>query len=719
MKPNFLLLLLCFSFISAFSSPWQNKVIRADSLVQRHDYLGASKRYEKLLKNQNIPADSTFHIKVQLAKCYEQMGATIKAEALYAQLEGSDWRVDENIRFAYARVLEANGKCESAKAMFLKTNNPAAKDFAEIAEESCADAFTDKQVEVKPLSLNSPATDFAPVMYKKGLVFTSNRKRKRHTMLVIAEENSKGGWSKVKPFSKKMKGHNSKTATFNTTGDEIFFSRNNCGKYRNHLCIVKSTNHRHWSRPKRLPFENPEYNYTQPSLSADGKTLYFSSDMPGGAGGMDIWMSIKTTDSTWSTPLNLGDTVNTPGDEVYPFITENGNLYFSSNGHAGMGGLDIFIAKTNGDKFISVTNLEMPINSAKDDFGIFISPADRFGYFSSNRGGDDDIYQFEQQKKPATDHPLIRAVASASAPNAYEIKGLGDATAIINFSNGKTATYISDRDGYFYFKPDTGVLYQIMMTKRDYDTVNFALISSAREEDNTTRQIMLKLQPRNTEEPVMSVNNVKKDTTGELIKPVWHIVEPGETLSSIGKKFGSSVEDMRLWNNFKSDNLAGVKSMIVGYQYDSEFKDLLAMKALEKSGVNKNDRAGLLEQIRKYYASKMEKDKSTLYGMLYFDFNSKDLTLSITELNILSSFLKDKKEVSVEVVGHTDNIGTAESNLQLSKARAKSVYDYLISKGIPADRIRYSFKGSSMPVDSNETEEGRAQNRRVEIYLTQ
>ena len=227
MKLKALLPILCFSFLSAYSSPWEQKVARVDSLVKKHNYSTAAKRYERLLKHKIIPAESTFHAKAQLAKCYVQLGSTVKAEAIYAQLENDERQVDEGVRFAYARMLQANGKGASAKAMFLKTNNPAAKDFAEVAEESSTDAFWDQQVEIKKLDLNTTAQEFAPVMYKKGLVFTSNRKKKhRKTMLVIAEEGDKGVWHKAKGFSKKTHGHNSQTAAFNATGDEIFFSRN-------------------------------------------------------------------------------------------------------------------------------------------------------------------------------------------------------------------------------------------------------------------------------------------------------------------------------------------------------------------------------------------------------------------------------------------------------------------------------------------------------------
>src|SRR5690242_18822597 len=110
MRLNLFLLLCCIVCVSAWGSPWQNKIARADTLVSRHHYLQASKYYEHLLNNKGIPTDSTFLIKLQLARCYEQMGSTMKAEALYEQLESSDWRVDENIRFAYARMLQANGK---------------------------------------------------------------------------------------------------------------------------------------------------------------------------------------------------------------------------------------------------------------------------------------------------------------------------------------------------------------------------------------------------------------------------------------------------------------------------------------------------------------------------------------------------------------------------------------------------------------------------------
>ena len=154
-----------------------------------------------------------------------------------------------------------------------------------------------------------------------------------------------------------------------------------------------------WTSPVLLPLPYDSIStFGHPCISPDGKFLYFASDMPGGQGGKDIWMMKKVKRDEWSTPINLGDQINTPGDELYPFIHPNGDLYFASNGHIGMGGMDIFKADFDDDgTLISVSNMKSPINSSTDDFGIIFEEKFERGYFTSNRPGGkggDDIYQF-------------------------------------------------------------------------------------------------------------------------------------------------------------------------------------------------------------------------------------------------------------------------------------------------------------------------------------
>ncbi len=198
-------------------------------------------------------------------------------------------------------------------------------------------------------------------------------------------------------------------ASFTKDGNTIYFTRNNYlgSAQKGDDGIIKlkiytsEKKNGQWAKPKELPFNNKNYSVGHPALSPDESTLYFVSDMPGGFGGTDIYKVTKSGDGSWSTPVNMGKIINTEGNEMFPYVDSHNVLFFASNGHAGLGGLDIF--QTDLNNLSSVENIGFPINSKKDDFGMIVDSTELHGYFSSNRdkgSGDDDIYLFRRTPKP-------------------------------------------------------------------------------------------------------------------------------------------------------------------------------------------------------------------------------------------------------------------------------------------------------------------------------
>lgn len=267
------------------------------------------------------------------------------------------------------------------------------------------------------LPFNSKYNDeFSPVFYEDGIVFCSNRRGnvffdyvdeisdKPLYNLYYVEQTGKTGWGKVKLLSKEINSSfNEGPATFNNRQNTIYFTRNTNAQRRfrniidrkNYLGIYysKQSKEGDWSLPQAFQYNNSEYNVAHPSLSEDGNFLFFSSDMPGGYGGSDIYVC-ENVNGNWKEPVNLGPMVNTNKNEGFPFIHSSGRLYFSSDKEGGIGRLDIYYTEMVNNEWIMPIPLESPINSKYDDYGYIIDPFKKNGYFSSNRQRSDDIYSF-------------------------------------------------------------------------------------------------------------------------------------------------------------------------------------------------------------------------------------------------------------------------------------------------------------------------------------
>lgn len=269
---------------------------------------------------------------------------------------------------------------------------------------------------VKKASFSSDNHDeFSPVYYKNGIVFCSNRnpnyvsdyydkQNKGLFKIFYIDTTNKEKVPSPKLFSKNLKTRfNDGPVTFNSKGDTICYSRNLEveGKFdeisysRNKLGLFYAVfDGKEWTKIRDLRINNEYYNLTTPSLSPDGKRLFFASDKPGGFGGSDIYYS-QFNDGYWSDPVNLGPLINTKGNESYPFVNSSGEILFSSDGHPGLGGKDIFFSRYSDSAWIAPVHIDAPVNSKYDDFGIITDNLMNEGYFSSNRDKSIDIFHFK------------------------------------------------------------------------------------------------------------------------------------------------------------------------------------------------------------------------------------------------------------------------------------------------------------------------------------
>ncbi|MCB0515308.1 MAG: OmpA family protein [Chitinophagales bacterium] len=365
----------------------------------------------------------------KIGDAYRFSNTMDKAETWYALAK--DHSQNPEILYKYGLALKANGNYQQAYEIFKEyaLNNPIDRPRAKIQMISCNDAQTwlqnPQNVELVPVSsLNSSASDYSATPWgQKQIVITSARKEatgeamygwtgEKHTDLFVAQVNENGTFATPMPFDANINTpYNEGTATFSANGKEIYFTH--CGEADQqddfcHIYYARQNADGNWETPQILQlFETDTINAGQAFLTNDGNYLYFAADAPDSFGDKDLYLAQKQNDGTWSYPRNLGPEINTEAYEGFPFIDLDGNLYFASAGHAGMGGLDIYKASFEGKKFTNVENLQAPLNSEADDFAYiqlpYITPnlleknAEAMGYFSSSRNGgkgNDDIYQF-------------------------------------------------------------------------------------------------------------------------------------------------------------------------------------------------------------------------------------------------------------------------------------------------------------------------------------
>jgi outer membrane protein OmpA-like peptidoglycan-associated protein/tetratricopeptide (TPR) repeat protein len=424
-------------------------------------------------------------------------------------------------------------------------------------------------------------------------------------------------WQKAIPLSNQINtpNYNEGAQSISPDGKYLFFTGCNRpdGIGRCDIYVSRKEGNE-WGKAKNLgSVINSDFWEAQPAISADGNTLYFVSNRPGGIGGYDIWKSTLTDEGGWAEPINLGKQINTPYDESTPFMHADGKtLYFSSDGWPGLGNKDIFISKLNDSgQFSEPLNLGFPINTFNDETGFIVTSDGTEGYFSSdikNAGfGNFDIYRF---KIPAQIKPL---------PISY-VKGIV--------------------------------------------------------RDKTTKK-------------VLSANVLVVDLKNN--NPVFNDYTSAET--------GDFLAVMPIGSQYLFHAHAD------GYVFNSlNFEP-------KESSFNKTYEIEIL-------LDKLEVGKSVNLQNIFFETNSYQLSNSSTiELNLLIDLLNENESLTIEIAGHTDNVGDAKLNQKLSENRAKAVYIYLIANGIAQKRLTYKGYGPTEPKATNETEEGKQQNRRTEFTI--
>jgi len=462
------------------------RTAEADQVFAKGDYYDAIDKYKAAYskeKNKDVRAEIIF----KTAECYRKVNDAKNQEVWYDKAIKAGYKDNISI-LRLADALKFQGKYDEAIAKYneytkAEPSETKGSDGAAACEQAqkWKDHPTRHRIDnVSPI--NTRYADFCEVYAtrdRRTLVFCSSRQEatgknpdggtgEKFQDLFTAQVDKKGKWSTPTPMPDPLNGEvNEGAASFDKKANEMYFTR--CGFDKNHisLCGIFYTKRKGqtWEIPVEIKLGPDSFTYGHPTLSLDGQTLYFASDMAGTVGGHDIWVvKYDKKKRDWGTPENLGSTVNTDQDEMFPYIAEDGVLYFSSKGHGGMGGQDIFRTKSDGTNWETPVNLRYPINTSSDDFSYITDEKGETGYLTSNRDGGkggDDIWKW-------TLPPLVFTVSGKVYDADTKALLEGADIVLTGVSDGTTIPFKTDASGNYKFNLNPETEYKVSAAKKDY-----------------------------------------------------------------------------------------------------------------------------------------------------------------------------------------------------------------------------------------------------------
>jgi outer membrane protein OmpA-like peptidoglycan-associated protein len=702
-------IIVAFFPILVYGQSLKKKV--ADKDFSSFHYVEAIKHYESLVAKNPEDADS----EEKLAESYRQINDTKNAEKWYgkvAQRAGSK----PIAKLYYAESLANEKKYEEAKAWYAKYAQEMASDsrgnnfvnFYTKEMSSLEKSANDYSIE-KATFNSETGSDFSPAFMGDKIVFCSNR---HSTSNGIRKDEFK--WTKtsfldlyvvdangnVEVFNKKLNSryHEGPVAFFQGN-NKVVFTRNNYfeGKYKESsegvnklkMFFAEKTETGSWGNVVPFPYNSDEYSVGHPTLSPDGQTLYFASDMPGGLGETDIYMS-KLENGVWGKPVNMGKGINTEGKEEFPFMDGKGHLFFSSTGYGGFGGLDIFFAENVNGQFEKPTNVGLPLNSSQDDFGIIVDETGMAGYLSSDRASaaaQDDIYKFSG--KPFGNFITLKAITiHAETKNPIPMANVDISVEEVVSSS------VSGENGMVEGKFNRTKTYSFVVKKEGFEEKRMTLTPEQLKTYKNGDLIEIPLVPIPQNMPVVVILD---EETREPVAS--HLLIVDKTKKAVFEQKEVSKTTVEKIGNGKFDLNVTAK----GYFFKNDTMSIVDNK-------KKTEKIVLLKRLKK--------NMVLVVNNINFEFNSDKLTLqSKKEVDYIYELMKENPSLKIGVYAHTDAVGTDAKNLDLSNRRAKSVYSYINSKGIPIERMKWQGFGESKPIETNNTKEGRAKNRRVEFEV--
>lgn len=702
----------------------------ANKLYFQKLYVQAIPKYETVLKKDSSNAD----VLINLGDCYRLTNNNKGQLICYGKLVKTG-KAEDIHKLYYGQALMVAGKYDDAKIYVDgfksdKRGEELLKGINNLQKfTKNSDAYN-----LSPFQYNTEYDDFAAMTFLNDkIVFTSTRTKstwitRRHGWtgnnychMYLTEKDNFGEYETpamfIADYATKF---NDGPFSSSKDGQTIFFTRNGTTKKEKsndgsqklkifQASIIKDD----LQSLLNLKFNSNEYNCAHPAISGDGNTLYFSSDMGGGQGGMDIWYVKKDVSGAWGSPINMGDKVNTKGTEIFPSITDENILYFASNGHEGLGGLDIYETKIKEDKAGKVYNMGKPVNSEHDDFAYNLNADGKKGFLSSNRktgGMNDDIYHVD----------VLRKVSRGKTVN-FIVKDK-DSQEILPMVKIKlnTDSFMTDDKGTFQTIIEEDLNYKIVTSKDKYfELTDSVSTKSSPEEDEFTKTIDLEKDPNlsllagiydaKTGNGIEGVKIKIKDLTQSNDFELAQTEKNGEYRKPLkGKKIG----DKLLF--FVTIEKEGYVTKTLNFTYDIKKEGEIQMNELLALTIGKVEVG-------------MDLAKMIDIKPIYFDLGKSTIRKDAgIELDKIVAVMKEYPAMIIELGAHTDCRGAASANLKLSGARAKASAAYIVKNGIDKTRIAGKGYGESRLLNScacegkvkpSCSEDEHAKNRRTEFII--